>query len=46
MKYAGMPMGMWVLFKKSFQNQLSAVFGYDDDTASDITKRAKPEYKK
>lgn len=46
MKYAGMPMGMWVLFKNSFREHLSAVFGYDDDTASEITKRAKPEYKR
>ena len=25
MKYAGMPMGMWVLFAGSFQKQLTAV---------------------
>lgn len=29
MKYAGMPMGMWVLFAGSFQKQLTAVLGYD-----------------
>ena len=29
MKYAGMPMGMWVLFSGSFQKQLTAVLGYD-----------------
>ncbi len=39
MKYAGMPMGMWALFAPSFRNQLTAVFGYDDDTAKDITKK-------
>ena len=27
MKYAGMPMGMWVLFAGSFQKQLTAVLG-------------------
>ena len=41
MKYAGMPMGMWALFAPSFRNQLTAVFGYDDDTAKDITKKAR-----
>ena len=33
MKYTGMPMGMWVLFAGSFQKQLTAVLGYDADTA-------------
>ena len=27
MKYAGMPLGMWVLFAGSFQKQLTAVLG-------------------
>ena len=42
MKYAGMPMGMWVLFSGSFQKQLTAVLGYDAATARAITKKAKP----
>ena len=46
MKYAGMPMGMWALFALSFRNQLTAVFGYDDDTAKDITKKARTKYRK
>ena len=46
MKYTGMPMGMWALFAGSFQKQLTAVFGYDTDTARAITKKAKPKYKK
>ena len=46
MKYAGMPMGMWALFAPSFRNQLTAVFGYDDDTAKDITKKARTKYRK
>ena len=29
MKYAGMPMGMWMLFAGSFQKQLTTVLGYD-----------------
>ena len=45
MKYIGMPMGMWVLFAGSFQNQLTAVLGYDTDTAKAITKKAKPKYR-
>lgn len=45
MKYAGMPMGMWAIFSKSFRRQLSEVFGYDKDTAKAICKKAKPKYK-
>ena len=45
MKYARMPFGMWVLFAGSFQKQLTAVLGYDADTAKQITKTAKPKYK-
>ena len=45
MKYAGMSMGMWALFALSFQKQLTAVFGYDADTAKGIAKKAKSKYK-
>ncbi len=45
MKYIGMPMGMWALFAKSFRKQLTAVFGYDTNTAKIITDKAKPKYK-
>ena len=45
MKYLGMPMGMWALFAGSFQKRLTAVFGYDSDTAEGIAKNAKPKYK-
>ena len=45
MTYFGMPMGMWALFAPSFRKQLTAVFGYDTDTAKAITKKAKPKYK-
>lgn len=44
MKYIGMPMGMWALFAKSFQRQLTAVFGYDADTAKDVTRKARTKY--
>lgn len=38
MKYAGMPMGMWVLFAASFRRQLTAVFGYDKAAAAVLRK--------
>ncbi len=44
MKYMGMPLGMWALFAGSFQKQLTAIFGYDVQTAKAITKHAKPKY--
>ena len=45
MKYVGMPTAMWALFVKSFQRQLTAVLGYDTDTAREITRKAKPKYR-
>ena len=45
MKYAGMPLGMWMLFSDSFRKQLTAVFGYDKNTTKAVTKKAKPKYK-
>ena len=45
MKYAGMPMGMWMLFGKSFQTQLTAVFGYDAATTRAVARKAKPKYR-
>lgn len=45
MKYAGMPMGMWVLFSHSFEKQLTAFFDYDRDTAGRIMARAKGKCK-
>ena len=36
MKYTGMPFGMWMLFAGSFQKQLTAVLGYNADTAKAI----------
>ena len=41
MKYAGMPFGMWALFAGSFQKQLTAVLGYDADTAKAIADHEK-----
>ena len=45
MKYIGMPIGMWAQFAHSFRKQLTAVLGYNIDTAKAITKKAKPKYK-
>ena len=44
MKYLGMPLGKWAPFAGSFQKQLTAVFGYDSDTANCIAKNATPKY--
>lgn len=43
MKYFGMPLGMWAVFAKSFEKQLS-VLGYDAVAAKAIAKKAKPKY--
>ena len=45
MRYAGMPLGMWLLFAGSFRRQLSAVYRYDPETAKAIAGKAKPQYK-
>lgn len=45
MKYAGMPWGMWALFAKSFEKQLTEVFGYGAGEAGTIAAKAKPRYK-
>lgn len=45
MKYFGMPMGMWALFAGSFRDRLTAVFGYDAETASTVAEKAKPKYR-
>ncbi len=45
MKYFGMPLGMWLLFQKSFQENMVAVLGFDKRIATEITARARPRYK-
>lgn len=45
MKCIGMPLGMWLLFKGSFQKNLVGILGFDRETAAEITARAKPKYK-
>ena len=45
MRYFGMPMGMWVLFGKSFHDYLVSVLGYSQKEADRITAAAKPKYR-
>ena len=45
MNYLRTPLAMWALFAGSFRRQLTAVFGYDTDTAKAIARRAKGKYK-
>ena len=46
MKYAGMPMGMWVLFAPSFRRNLTRFFGLDEAAAKTVTREAKEKYRK
>ena len=46
MKYIGMPMGMWVLFRRSFRKKMVSVLGYDERRVARITREAKPRYRK
>ena len=45
MKYIGMPMGMWLLFRRSFRRELTAVLGLDENAAEAVGKKALPKYK-
>ena len=45
MNYAGMPMGMWALFCRSFRNQLSKTLGYTETEADTITAEALKKYR-
>ena len=45
MKYIGMPLGMWLLYKRSFRTHLQSVLGCTRQAANAITKQAKPKYK-
>ena len=41
MKYTGMPMGMWTLFSKSFEQNLVTAFGLDRYSAGTVKAKAK-----
>ncbi len=45
MNYKGMPAGMWLLFKDSFQNALASELGYTAEEAEAITAKAKKKYR-
>ena len=45
MRYNGMPAGMWMLFKKSFQMALINDLGYKSSDAKRISKAARPRYR-
>lgn len=45
MQYLGLPAGMWMLFRRSFQRNLTDVLGADRHAAAEMTKRAKVRYK-
>ena len=45
MKYMGMPLGMWLLYRKSFQEHLVSVLGFSPREAEKIAEKAKPKYR-
>ncbi len=45
MNYRGMPLGMWLLFRRSFREKLVDVLGYSKAAAREIEKKALPKYK-
>lgn len=46
MKYTGMPLGMWLLYRNSFRDNLIRVLGMSTAEADGITTKAKSEYKR
>ena len=45
MRYVGMPMGMWALFRSSFRERLVSVLGFSEGEARAIAGKAKPKYR-
>lgn len=45
MKYTGMPLGMWFIFRKSFERNLTAVFDIEPSEAKTVMTKAKMKYK-
>ena len=46
MKYAGLPAGMWLLFRNSFRDHLVSVLGYNKDEANRVSAAAKTKYRR
>ena len=45
MRWKGKPMGMWMLFHRSFESHLTTLLGLDPETAKAVLRRAKPRYR-
>ena len=45
MRYAGMPAGMWVLFRRSFERELRDTLGYGMEAARSMTRTAHARYR-
>ena len=45
MKYAGMPAGMWLLYRRSFRRKLVEALGFSPAQAAEVARRAKPRYR-
>ena len=46
MKYSGLPMGMWLLLKGSFEKNLTNDLGLTKEEAKLVRVKAKPEYRR
>ncbi len=44
MRYFGMPLGMWVLFQRSFRQKLTEVMGIEKSEAAKITEKARRSF--
>ena len=42
MRWQGKPMGMWMLFHRSFENHLTTILGLDAEMAKAVLRRVKP----
>ena len=45
MKYAGMPLGMWALFHRSFRGNLETILGLDRAAAAETERKARSKYR-
>ena len=45
MRYAGMPFGMWLLFRSSFRRGLTVDLGLEPAQAASVTRQAKEKYR-
>ena len=45
MKYVGMPLGMWLLFRRSFRRRMVSVLGFGEEEAKETEQKAKQRYR-